>query len=618
MRASRDDRVTRNLLSRQRQYGSGRVVIGSIGGASFGCSPSPGQRTNVATARDRYLLVADIRLDDRDNLLSRIGGLSREISDADLLLAVWISAGETCLSWIVGDFALAVYDAERRHLTLARDPTGQMPLHYAKAGEEIAFSSMPTGLAPFLGGLAIDRSSLAASAAGMRDDDPRSNFEHVFRVLPGQVVRCKTECIERKIYWNPPTFYDAPLSDADLIEGYRHALDVAVRDRLKDCNGTVATHLSSGYDSSSVTATAARLMSNPRDLIAFTSAPAGAAPVPAQNWRLGDESEVAAMTAANLGIRHVVVRDLPPIQTVIRRQSLLHQELNTSIPNLAWLFQIQREAAEAGASCLLSGECGNASLNAGGLYILPEWLWQGHPLTWARQAWYAAKRPDTSWRGVLHNSFFPFMPSGFNNLLRKYRFGPGPADEEAFLRREWRSKAIASAPSPPRFRNGYDARIHLIRNGNPAAYRKGGQAGEGIDERDPMADRRLVEFSLRIPPQHFYWNGVPRPLARAALSDRLTKAVIELPVRGLQAADWAARFKQSDAYELLEELSQSSTATELFDIEKMRTAITDWPTENWNSWRTSFRYRGSLIAAIAGGMFALVHEQRASFDNLKS
>jgi len=407
--------------------------------------------------------------------------------------------------------------------------------------------------------------------------------------------------------------YDDPLRGVDLVEEYRHVLDVAVGDCLKGCEGPVATHLSSGYDSSSVTATAARLVSTPDQIIAFTSAPAAAAPVPPGLWRIGDESEIAAATAATLGVRHVIVREVPAMQTVIRRQSLLFQEPVISAPNVAWLLQIRQEAAAAGANCLLSGTFGNATLNAGGLYVLQEWISQFRWLTWARQARLAARRADTRWRGVLFSSFGPWLPPSVQNMLRRRYLFSGPADDDAsFLWPEWRKKAL-SAPHPrPRFANGYAARIHLIRNGNLGMFRKGGIAGEGIDERDPLADRRLIEFSLKIPPEQLYWNGVQRPLARAALADRVPQSVIDLKLRGLQAADWAIRFTQVDARTMLDEISVNATARELFDLDRLRQAIDRWPTEDWNQLSVLGHYRWSVIGTLAAGMFALVHEQGVS------
>jgi asparagine synthase (glutamine-hydrolysing) len=600
----------RRCLDDQRRYGSTATHEASIDGATFIGSPWPGAHCVPAAFPPHLLLVADLRLENRDEVAERVGGSETDHSDAELLLAAWAKVGEQCLSWIAGDFALAVFDARKQRLTLARDPTGQAPLHYAQAGNEFAFASMPQGLSPFLKGFAVDRLALAASVCGLRDDDPRSHFEQIWRVLPGEIVQLSAAELRRRIYWTPTTAYDDPLRSADLVDEYRHVLDVAVANCLKGCSLPVATHLSSGYDSSAVTATAARLVSADQ-IIAFTSAPAGAAPVPPGLRRIADESGIAAATAAGLGVRHVIVREMPPMRDVIRRQSMLFQEPVIGVPNAAWLLQIRTSAAAAGATCLLSGESGNATLNAGGLYVLSDFVRQGRWLTWARQARLAAARPDTHVRGVLFNSFNPWMPSALTAALHRRRFGAGPADSVSFLRPEWRLRALEAAGPPPRHANQYAERVHMIRNGNPGMLRKGALAGEGIDERDPLADRRLVEFSLRIPPEQLYWNGVSRPLARAALTDRLPMAIIDLKVRGLQGADWAMRFSRTDARELLEEISINTTVRDLFDLGRMEQAIDRWPREDWNRQAILGEYRLSLIGALSGGMFALVHAEGA-------
>lgn len=609
---SQRERLTRRLLYEQRHYATKSPSLATIDAATFGISPWGDKTAAPAVANSNLILVADMRLDNGSELLERIGGRSDHLSDNELLLSAWLKGGEECLSWIAGDFAIAVFDGRTGVLTLARDPTGQMPLHYAEASGQFAFASMPSGLRSFVGNFAVDRIALAAIVSDLRNDDPRSHFEQISRVLPGEVVRLAPNEVRRRIYWTPSTACHDPLENEDLVAEYRHVLDVAVRDRLKDCARPVATHLSSGYDSSAVTATAARLMSAPDEVIAFTSAPGGPAPVPPEMWRIGDESEVAAATAASLGVRHIIVRETPKMSTVLRRESLLFQEPILGVPNFAWLLQIRKQAAAAGANCLLSGDCGNASLNAGGLYVLSEWVRRRRWVTWARQAWLAAARPDTHWRGVLFNSFRPWIPALVSDILRNRYTGAGLADGTLFLRPEWRERAIASAQPSPGYVNSYDDRVHMIRNSNVGMIRKGGLAGERIDVRDPLSDRRLIEFSLRIPPEQLYWDGMLRPLARAALADRVPKSVINLKFRGLQAADWAVRFSQVEASELLEQIATNATVQELFDVARMRRAIDHWPTKDWNKWPVHFQYRVALIGALSAGMFALVHEQGAS------
>ena len=600
------DRLTSKLLDEQRVYGSLRRSALTLNDASFGISPYWGEAAIVSEG-ERWLLVADARLDNRDELADRVGG-RRGRSDAELLLAAWIKAGEDSLVWIAGDFALAILDGRSGLLTLARDPTGQAPLFYAHSSGVSAFASMPAGLKPFVGALRIDKERLAVTACFTGEVDERSHFEEIRRVLPGEVVRLARAGASRGFYWNPSTAADGHIASGDLVQEYRHLLDQAVADRLKHCARPVAAHLSSGYDSSAVAATAARMLKSPDKLIAFTSAPRGAAPIPGGVARMADESAMAAETAARWGMRHIIVRDGPALAETVRRQSQFCQEPVMSTFNVLWWTQIRKEAAAIGANCLLTAELGNVTLNAGGLYILAEWVRRRRYLIWLQEARLAAARPDTSWRGVLFLSFHSWMPQFIFEGLRRRFLGVRPFGEISFLRREWTQQAM---PPGARAVAGLDSaeRIRMLRAPELGAVRKGALAEDGVDERDPMSDRRLIEFSLRLPPEQFYWRGVSRPLARAALADRLPGPVIDLKKRGLQAADWAVQFTREEAGSMLEEISASSTAQELLDLPRMREAINRWPERDWNQLGVTTEYRVALVGALAVGMFSLVHDR---------
>src|SRR6516165_204981 len=97
----------------------------------------------------RYVLIADIRIDNRDELITRLNIVptqARNLCDTAILLAAFERWEETCLEHLVGDYAFALWDARRQHLLLARDPLGQRPLHYHRCSRFIAVASMPKGL----------------------------------------------------------------------------------------------------------------------------------------------------------------------------------------------------------------------------------------------------------------------------------------------------------------------------------------------------------------------------------------------------------------------------------------------------------------------------------------
>jgi asparagine synthase (glutamine-hydrolysing) len=607
------ERLTRALLEDQSRYGSGHVAIASADCSSFGTSPLAGRSAAIVARDGEWLLVADLRLDNRKEILARLGpagGAAR--SDAELILQAWIKGREDSLAWIAGDFALAIYDVRETTLILARDVGGELPLFYAQDGERASFASMPSGLRQFLGRLTLDKRRLALTAFDSGDADHHSHFERVERVFPGEVVRIHGRRQERFGYWNPPSSGGPAPSDRQRwVEEYRDVLDTAVASRIADAPSPIASHLSSGLDSSAVTATAARLLHSPTGLIAFTSAPAFEVAVPRRMHRIADESTLAAETAAMHGLRHVIVRDTPPIGELIRSQALLCQQPVTTASNIAWLVQVRKEAAALDCQRLLSGGFGNLTLNYGGLYVLADWIGQRSFGTWLKQARMAARRSDTRWRGVLYNSFNPWIPARVSRLLYTMFLGMPQMEHISFLRPEWISIARSAEPRPDYGLDPHRDRIRAIRQFDNGALRKGWLAGDGIEERDPLGDRRLMELSLTIPPEQLYWNGESRPLARAALADRLPRAILELKVRGLQGADWAKRFSRDDASALLEEISASSTAVDLLDVGAMRRAIDRWPTGDWNRLSISSEFRWAFIAALGTGMFALVHEQGA-------
>jgi hypothetical protein len=118
-----------------------------------------------------------------------------------------------------------------------------------------------------------------------------------------------------------------------------------------------------------------------------------------------------------------------------------------------------------------------------------------------------------------------------------------------------------------------------------------------------MADRRLIDFSFRLPPEQLLDQGHYHPLARRALADRLPSELLDLDLRGLQGADWYERVRKSDAQEIVEDLAACHAVGELLDIARIRSAIDAWPEQGTADPRTTVLYRMRLLIALATGAF---------------
>lgn len=588
------------MLHEQRFYGApSRTIVAAPGGA-LGAGHLQGAQASVAKIGGR-LIVTDARIDNRDELEERVG--TRGGSDAALLLALWLRDGETGLASVAGDFALAIFDPESRSLTLARDVTGQRPLFYSQTDFGIVFASMPSGLRPAISEFSVDRRSLALLAMDS-SSEAESFFENVTAVRQAEVVRFSPDGrVSRRCYWTATSPPPAHGNRDALVEEYRHVLEQAVRPRLGPASATIAAHLSGGFDSSSVAATAARLMDDPQAVIGFTSAPALVPPPDEDFGFFAEESELAADVAASHGLRHVVVRAAAPIPHILRSQTKLLQRPVRDPFNGAWWVEIGARAAGMGATRLLTGELGNLTINAGNLTDLSEWVRRRQWITWFQQARAAARRPDVRWRGVLYSSYRPWIPRAVTSAFERLFLNRPASDQLSFVRREWRR--VGKQQRTP---NVYAERLAIIKGSDWGNLRKAALAQHGIEEIDPFSDRRLIEFAFRIPPDQFYWNGVQRPLMRDALADRLPRSLFEKFGRGLQSADWALRITQKHAFELLEEISASRAAQDVLDLGRMRGAIERWPTRDWNQPNIVYEFRHALLDAIGVGTFAAAYD----------
>ena len=95
------------------------------------------------------LIAADVRLDNRDEVLARIGiaprtrGLGRMRACCS---PAWEKFGDALWPMLRGPFAVAIWDPRRRALTLARDHLGLNVVMWHKSARFFAFATMPNGL----------------------------------------------------------------------------------------------------------------------------------------------------------------------------------------------------------------------------------------------------------------------------------------------------------------------------------------------------------------------------------------------------------------------------------------------------------------------------------------
>jgi len=181
--------------------------------------------------------------------------------DTEVLTHLYAVHGERFVDRLRGMFAIALWDAERQRLVLARDRYGIKPLYYREADGELAFASelraLPRG--------EIDLDALEAFLAFNSVPGPLTIFREVRKLQPGHVLTWENGRVELTRYARPaPVAADEVRHDeeAELVEELRARLRDSVRAHLVS-DVPVGVLLSGGIDSSVLAALAAEELSEP-------------------------------------------------------------------------------------------------------------------------------------------------------------------------------------------------------------------------------------------------------------------------------------------------------------------------------------------------------------------
>ncbi|MDB4948259.1 MAG: asnB [Gemmatimonadetes bacterium] len=195
----------------------------------------------------------------RERLLAR-GHRFRSHADTEVLVHGYEEWGDGLVRELDGMFALAVWDAARERLLLARDRAGEKPLYYAASPDRVAFASSLNAVAEALGAdREVNPAAIQCYLAHSFIPGPHTAWRGVSALPPAHLAAFERATgrfsVER--YWDFPAERPARMGVAQAERAVEEALDGSVRARLA-ADVPVGAFLSGGVDSSLVVALAAR------------------------------------------------------------------------------------------------------------------------------------------------------------------------------------------------------------------------------------------------------------------------------------------------------------------------------------------------------------------------
>ena len=188
--------------------------------------------------------------------LERTGHVFHTASDTEALVHLYEECGPQFVRKLRGMFAIALWDAKRRRLVLARDPFGIKPLYYSAAGGTLAFASelkaLPRG--------EVDLDALEAFLAFNSIPAPLSIWKGTYKLPAGHTLVWNGEGEPELERFARP----APAPANEVRTGDENELAEELRARLRDsvrahllADVPVGILLSGGVDSGVLAALAA-------------------------------------------------------------------------------------------------------------------------------------------------------------------------------------------------------------------------------------------------------------------------------------------------------------------------------------------------------------------------
>lgn len=472
----------------------------------------------------KHLLACDVRLDNRQELQSALGSaIKSDATDTEMILAAYQKWGANCAEQLVGDFAFALWDKQNSTLLAACDGMNMRTLSYLKTKNGLCLASEGQQLLRHLE-YSPRLSELALSGWISGRPDPRlSMFEGVEKLAPGHTLLASASGIKIRKFWDiEPERRLRYKKLNDYEEHLRSLLQRAVTDRMRSTNEVVASQMSGGMDSTTVTALANQASGQENKDVLVIS----------HSYRATescDETDRINETLAHLNLKN------SRFLAAEEHTALDYRELYPPAPENPGTVLSPRYhdemilLKEAGAGVLLTGSGGD------------EMAW-GHSLTYSRrllrgdmkvipEVFSGARETQLPVLRTLRQLFLnPFIPAWIRQALGR------PANSAPLP--EWVPKAAIerlnleerlSGNSATRFTNPalqarYDSlqwssTINSVRSYSTVAEQY------GIEVRHPFFDTRLAEFSFAIPDDLWLRQGYSKWLLRKTMNGLLPDSV---------------------------------------------------------------------------------------------
>ncbi len=468
--------------------------------------------------------------------------------DGESILHLYEDLGTDCFAQLNGMFAVAIWDARRNRLVLARDRLGQKPLYYAAGAGRLVFGSELKCLAAVPGVCTeIEPAAVDQFLTYQYIPHPGTIWKGVAKLPPGHFAVLQDGRVTVERYWDFDPRVEVPIDRGEACERLRELLTDSVRLRLQS-DVPLGAFLSGGVDSSLITAVAQSLSDQPvrTFCIGFPEADF-------------DETGYAAEVSQYLGTRHERFEVKPSGVEIIDKLVWHYDEPfgdSSAVPTWYLAERTRKQVTVA-----LSGDGGDELFAGYDRYRalwLSDRLRKAFPVHRLPGLGLVQRLPDSNRRHSIVRRAKRFLEALDQPTARRYLNWlqifpeslraalytdsflaqlPGE-DPFEFLDRCWQRSVGRDLITRASLSDVLSyLPCDLLTKVDIASM------AHGLEVRQPLLDHRLVEFAASLPVHHKFRGGRGKRILHDAFGNMIPESIYARPKMGfgLPIAGWFRR-----------------------------------------------------------------------------
>ena len=560
---------------------------------------------------EQLLFTAQGRIDNRAELASQLSlAINDQYPDGNIILKAWLRWDRQCVKHIKGNWSFAVFNYKEQELFLARDPIGYTSLFYYQDDTGFYFSSSKKSLLALPNYQKQLNELYFVQQLSLWDDTKNLNetyYSNIYSLAQGHSLTVKNKTISIQRYWQPENialnhYKNKKQHVHEMLELFTNAVKV----RLRSCQ-PVASMLSGGLDSSSVSFIAAQLLGACQPLTTFSHVPFYTTELmndPKSKFRTLDETPLIQEVARAAGNIQPTLLNSSDYNIISGMKDFL-KIFDTPVhgaANTYWAQDIYSTTATKGFGTLLSGEGGNGSISFNGLaYLLPFQIkrFVRHPFLFLKKQ-VAKPIAYNYFRGLIAktlsagSSLEKYISSVFihTSIIEKYKIMEQvkKSNHDYILYKDVNTLKKLFID------------LYSIRGVGGATYSQ----FYGFELRDPTVDIDLMEYFFSIPNEVFFDEHYNiRMLVKRMMKGKIPDSVLFEKKKGLQSADIAYRVKAQEAEisATIDSVLKSPAANHYIDLPGLNAT---WQQYKKQPYVDPYSYQ-RLLKALHFAMFLQMH-----------